>query len=111
MFVQVVDDTQGHTLLSVSTMDPSLREAEGIAREVISRVQRMRREAGLDVTDRIELGWRSADPLIRSAIDAHEAEIAAEVLARDIAETTEETTDVFQIDQGELGLKLSRATG
>ena len=31
--------------------------------------------------------------------------------ARDIAETTEETTDVFQIDQGELGLKLSRATG
>jgi len=29
MFVQVVDDTVGHTLLSVSTMDPTLRDAEG----------------------------------------------------------------------------------
>jgi isoleucyl-tRNA synthetase len=106
----VVEAGSGLAVALDTNLSPDL-VLEGIAREVISRVQRMRREAGLDVTDRIELGWRSADPLIRSAIDAHEAEIAAEVLARDIAETTEETTDVFQIDQGELGLKLSRATG
>ncbi|WP_084961858.1 50S ribosomal protein L18 [Thermoactinospora rubra] len=29
MFVQIVDDTKGHTLVSASTMDPSLRSAEG----------------------------------------------------------------------------------
>jgi ribosomal protein L18, bacterial type len=29
MFVQVVDDTVGHTLVSVSTLDPTLRDAEG----------------------------------------------------------------------------------
>src|SRR3972149_4974262 len=29
LFVQIVDDTQGHTLVSASTMDASLRGAEG----------------------------------------------------------------------------------
>ncbi|SDQ83421.1 50S ribosomal protein L18 [Thermostaphylospora chromogena] len=29
MFVQIIDDTKGHTLVSASTMDPSLRSAEG----------------------------------------------------------------------------------
>ncbi len=29
LFVQIVDDTQGHTLVSASTMDASLRAAEG----------------------------------------------------------------------------------
>ncbi|RJL23532.1 50S ribosomal protein L18 [Bailinhaonella thermotolerans] len=29
LFVQIVDDTQGHTLVSASTMDAALRTAEG----------------------------------------------------------------------------------
>ncbi|MBB2909447.1 large subunit ribosomal protein L18 [Streptosporangium becharense] len=29
LFVQIVDDSQGHTLVSASTMDASLRSAEG----------------------------------------------------------------------------------
>ncbi|WP_433222578.1 50S ribosomal protein L18 [Microtetraspora malaysiensis] len=29
LFVQIVDDTKGHTLVCASTMDPTLRSAEG----------------------------------------------------------------------------------
>jgi large subunit ribosomal protein L18 len=38
MFVQVVDDTKGHTLVSVSTMDPALREAEGTKTDKAKKV-------------------------------------------------------------------------
>ena len=44
------------------TITPALRR-EGIARELVSRVQRMRKEAGLAVSDRIHLGI-AADPEI-----------------------------------------------
>ncbi|MBO3747165.1 50S ribosomal protein L18 [Streptosporangiaceae bacterium NEAU-GS5] len=38
LFVQIVDDTQGHTLVSVSTMDASLRSAEGDKTEKAKKV-------------------------------------------------------------------------
>ena len=36
--MQVIDDTVGHTLLSVSTLDPSLRNAEGTKTEKARKV-------------------------------------------------------------------------
>ena len=71
---------------------------EGIARELISRIQRLRREAGLDVTDRVVLVWRSQDPLIRSAISTHAGEIGAEVLAVSIEEAVDDEGESFDID-------------
>ncbi len=71
---------------------------EGMARELISRVQKMRRDAALDVTDRITLTWSSDDAVINSAIATHEPEIAAEVLAVSIAEDGEELGESFEID-------------
>jgi large subunit ribosomal protein L18 len=38
LFVQIVDDTQGHTLVSASTMDASLRAAEGDKTEKAKKV-------------------------------------------------------------------------
>ncbi|MEU7689637.1 50S ribosomal protein L18 [Microbispora hainanensis] len=38
LFVQIVDDTQGHTLVSASTMDVSLRNAEGDKTEKAKKV-------------------------------------------------------------------------
>ncbi|MGH8949216.1 MAG: DUF5915 domain-containing protein, partial [Acidimicrobiia bacterium] len=83
---------------------------EGIAREVISRVQRLRREAGLDVTDRVVLQWKSQDPLIRSAISTHNLEIGAEVLAVSIEETVEERGESFEIDRRRVSLLVDPAT-
>jgi len=54
--------------------------AEGIAREVLNRVQTQRREAGLDVSDRIQLRVSGSDD-VRVAIEKHGPWIAGEVLA------------------------------
>jgi isoleucyl-tRNA synthetase len=82
---------------------------EGIARELISRVQRLRREAGLDVTDRITLTWRSEDPRIRSAIATHEGEIGAEVLAVSIEEEADGSGESFAIDGRTVSLGVALA--
>jgi isoleucyl-tRNA synthetase len=59
---------------------PSLR-AEGLAREVVRRIQEARKAAGLAVTDRISLRWSAAGGDLADALTAHGALIAEEVLA------------------------------
>ena len=59
--------------------------AEGQAREVISRVQRLRRDAGLDPDDRIELRLAAQTDGLQSALTQFEGLIAAETLASAIA--------------------------
>ena len=68
----------------VAALDPALTEElkqEGLAREVVSRVQRLRRDAGYRVTDRIEL-WVSGDRPVEDATRRHADYIAGETLAR-----------------------------
>ena len=55
--------------------------AEGQAREVVSRIQRARRDMGLEVSDRIHVGYRTDDEVLRNSIESHHALIAGEVLA------------------------------
>ncbi len=54
--------------------------AEGTARDVVRVVQQARREAGLDVSDRITLTLDAPDA-VRSAVRVHEVFLAGEVLA------------------------------
>ena len=56
---------------------------EGHARELISRVQRMRKESGLSVSDRIVLTVAGSQE-VKAVIDAHGARIADEVLATEL---------------------------
>jgi len=68
----------------VVALDPALTDAlrqEGLAREVVSRVQRMRRDAGYQVSDRIELSV-GGDPPVQEATRRHADYIAGETLAR-----------------------------
>ena len=69
-----------------AAVDPSLTEelkAEGLARELVSRVQRMRKEAGLAVSDRIVLTV-AGGPVVRDVLEQHGQWIAAEVLAAEL---------------------------
>jgi isoleucyl-tRNA synthetase len=79
---------------------------EGIARDLVSRVQRMRREADLDVTDRIRLVWSSDDPLMRQALSTHGDLVAAEVLAASVEEI-DRSDDRIAIDDRPVGLWIS----
>jgi isoleucyl-tRNA synthetase len=68
----------------VAALDPHLDEPlrrEGLAREVVNRVQRIRKEAGYAYTDRIAL-WIDGDAPVLDAVRAHAGFIRGETLAR-----------------------------
>ncbi len=56
---------------------------EGTARDVVRLVQQARREAGLDVSDRITLGVDAPDTVL-DAVRHHEVFLTSEVLARSV---------------------------
>ena len=69
----------GGFVLLDATVTPEL-EAEGLARDVVRAVQQARREAGLDVSDRIRLTV-AADEVVWQAVVAHQGTVMAETLA------------------------------
>ena len=74
-------DEVGIVALDLET-NPEL-EAEGLARDVIRFVQRARRDAGLEVTDRIRL-WIGLPEVPATVVEQWKAHIAAQVLATEI---------------------------
>ncbi len=63
-----------------TTLDPEL-EAEGLAREVAHRLQAMRREAGLEISDRVRVAI-VCDPATAGTLDPHR-DVAGGGAARD----------------------------
>jgi isoleucyl-tRNA synthetase len=70
----------GVGLVSLDTVLTPELEAEGTARDVVRSVQQARRDAGLDVSDRIQLVI-SADEATAAAVTAHAEFVKAETLA------------------------------
>ena len=82
---------------------PELRN-EGMARLIIKRIQNLRKETGLEITDRISVVIENRQELVQ-AVDAFKEHIAAQVLAN--ALTTGEVTDGVDTDFGEFTSKIS----
>lgn len=61
---------------------PELRE-EGIARELVNRIQNLRKESGFDVTDKIEVQIQEHDS-INQAVQKHKSYIGTQTLANKI---------------------------
>jgi isoleucyl-tRNA synthetase len=80
---QVVESGDGCTIALDPAIDEPLR-LEGLARELVSRIQRLRKESGLQVSDRIRLGVFGDVDVVR-AVEQHGAYLAAETLAVEIA--------------------------
>jgi isoleucyl-tRNA synthetase len=74
----------GETVALDLVVTPELRRA-GLAREVVRLVQEARKAAGLEVTDRIDLGW-AASGEVAEALREHAGLVAGEVLATSFAE-------------------------
>jgi isoleucyl-tRNA synthetase len=86
--------------------DPAL-EAEGMAREFVSRVQQLRREAALAVSDRIAVSWWTPDQRLSDAIESHAAYIKAEVLATELSRLREWSGTEDEVDGVRIGLAVS----
>jgi isoleucyl-tRNA synthetase len=89
--LSVVDVREGWTAIDVR-ISRELR-LEGLVREVIRKVQVLRRESGLEIEDRIRLTYRTDDPDLAQALSDHRGYLQRELLA----------TTVSQMEHGDHG--------
>jgi isoleucyl-tRNA synthetase len=78
----IVESDEGYTVALDPHIDDELR-LEGIAREVISRIQRLRRDSGFEVSDRIKLVI-AADGETAKAAEQYRDYIGRETLAEQV---------------------------
>jgi isoleucyl-tRNA synthetase len=91
-----------------TTLDHDLL-VEGVARELINRVQGLRRDQDLAMADRVRLRWYSEDADIAEAFATRGNLIAAEVLAVSIIEDPAASTEV-SVNQAPVRLSIEIAT-
>jgi len=92
-------------------LDVTLTEelkSEGIARELVNRVQNLRKDSGLEVTDRILLKV-DTNELIQNAIEANKEYVCNEVLANEIQFESLDgdalVTDLVEAEDAKIGLE------
>ncbi len=116
--VSVIEDAQtdlamasgrGYVAALDTEVDDELR-AEGLAREIVNRVQRLRKDAGLEVADRIRLTIAGGDEIERAAA-THREYIAGETLAVEVelGEGSVEDLVIVEIDELEARIGVQRA--
>lgn len=99
---RLIDSDLGVTVLLDTRLTPMLIH-EGMAREVVNRVQNLRKEAGLHVSDRIEL-WVKGPEQVEDALNHFKDYIKSEVLASVLLE--QKKTDLYQTDVDIDGMKV-----
>lgn len=72
--------TQGEVTIALDTTLSEPLLLEGLARELVNKINTMRRDAGLDVSDRIEVQIRTTER-VRASYEQHGEYIRSEVLA------------------------------
>lgn len=76
----LVASEDGLTVALDITITDELRK-EGIARDVVNRIQNLRKEKGLEVQDKINLAYHSADGAVRNSIEENKNYIQRETQA------------------------------
>ena len=82
---------------------------ERLVRDLIREIQNLRKEVGLEVTDRIRVRYAATDELASAIVD-HQEYLANETLAVELTETefTDESPHVCEIGDFEVKLSISR---
>jgi isoleucyl-tRNA synthetase len=102
-----VERSGSHAVALDLTLDDALLR-EGLAREVVHAVQNARKEAGLDVEDRISLVLGGDHDLL-AAVRAHEDYVTGETLATSLELGDGASGSEAQIEGRELRIAVSRA--
>ncbi|MCJ7715875.1 MAG: DUF5915 domain-containing protein, partial [Anaerolineales bacterium] len=102
-------DSKLLTVAIDTEITPALRD-EGLAREIIRRIQDFRKQADFDIADRIHLVYK-ATPALKGAIETHRGYIMEETLTLEMKEADPEDgmfsgTASFEGEETTLGLKV-----
>ncbi|PEN13458.1 isoleucine--tRNA ligase [Longibacter salinarum] len=107
----LVEQRAGITVALDTQISEALLE-EGLARESVKRIQNLRKDAGFDVTDRIEIDYRGSDR-IRGAITQWADWIRNETLALELQPSEQpegEAVETFEIGDEQLTVAVRRAS-
>jgi len=102
-----VEAEAGHAVALQLELDDELRR-EGLAREIVHAVQNARKEAGLEITDRIDLTL-AGDPDLLEAAQTHQEYLANEVLATSVSYADSPNGAAAKIDGRDLSITVTRA--
>ena len=83
---------------------------EGFVRELISKIQTMRKDAGFEVLDRIKVFY-SENAKIREIFDRNKDEIKSDVLACEITQGTGEFSKEWNINGEKVTLSVEKING
>lgn len=100
------DPEEALTVILDTSITDELRK-EGIARDFVNRVQNLRKDAGMEVTDKIGIVFKSNDAFVTEAIHTHRDYISTETQALSLeAATTLEEGEAFEIESFQLMVKV-----
>jgi isoleucyl-tRNA synthetase len=102
-----VEAEAGHAVALQLELDDDLRR-EGLAREIVHAVQIARKDAGLEITDRITLNLTGDQDLLQAA-QTHQDYLAKEVLATSVSYDGTANGFTTKIDGRDLKIGVSRA--
>jgi isoleucyl-tRNA synthetase len=98
----------GITLALDVTITPALR-GEGIARDLVNRIQNLRKDSGFEITDRIRVTLQRTPP-VAAAVDAFGDYIQSQTLAVGItlSDTLSDATATMELEGQEIGIKVEK---
>lgn len=100
--------TEGNLTVALDVnITPALKQ-EGNARELVNRIQNLRKDSGLEVTDRIVLHFSGPEDLEES-IRAFKSYICTETLADDVLFDSNTDGEAIEIEEYVAKLKLTKA--
>lgn len=101
--------TEGNVTVALDiALTEELRQ-EGIARDLVNRIQNLRKEMGLDVQDKITIALEKNEPLVNAAVEANKEYICGETqaLQLDMLETVADGK-VLEMDDFTIKVKIDK---
>ncbi len=99
----------GDIVVALDTRLTEQLEDEGLARELVSSIQKLRKQEGLEVTDRIVLTIATDSPRLREAIVRTKSYIVTETLAADCMQVSASAGTVLTINDHACTVCITKA--
>ncbi len=97
----------GFTVVLDTNLTPELIE-EGFVREILSKIQTMRKDSGLEVQDNIKIGFAGSEKILK-IVEDNKAEISAQSLAVDIHEGVCDSAKEWNINGEKVSICIAKA--
>ncbi len=100
--------SEGVLVVALETQLTPELEQEGLAREFVSRLQNLRKQTGLDVSDRIHVSFRGSEA-VQAAVSEHRNFIMSEILAMALDVSDQINGEVLDLNGESAEVSLRKA--